>query len=99
MTISLVKRPTAQGTLWVCIDCTQLAVNGELPTDPQEGEPLPWALEPTLDVTPGIMTHDDYCTDAHGEECDCDRMSFSWRACEACGSNLGGERQAFVWWA
>lgn len=31
-------------------------------------------------------------------ECDCDRLEFSWSSCDACGSNLGGDRHAFIIW-
>lgn len=33
-----------------------------------------------------------------GGECDCECQTFSWSACDVCGSNLGGHRDAVVFW-
>jgi hypothetical protein len=33
-----------------------------------------------------------------GGECECETDSFSWSACDVCGSNLGGERHAVSFW-
>jgi hypothetical protein len=33
-----------------------------------------------------------------GGDCDCERRSFSWSPCDVCGSNLGGTRDAVVFW-
>jgi hypothetical protein len=33
-----------------------------------------------------------------GGECECERNTFSWSACDVCGSNLGGARDAVVFW-
>lgn len=106
MSVSLVKRPKPQGTLWVCVDCLMMAANDEAPTDPQEGQPEPWAIENATDVTMGLIGTEHECTEkgtewAHGvaDDCDCETREFSWSPCDACGSTLGGSRHAFTWWA
>lgn len=97
-------------TLWACLCCTLVMANGECCDSDQHGGD---GKEPLSSIPEGCHTslgmdwryHDSGCLrhDLFGEappdyECDCDRMSFSWRACDACGSNLGGERHAFVIW-
>lgn len=103
MSVSLVKRPKPQGTLWVCVDCLMAEANGEAPTDPQEGQPEPWAIESATDVTMGLTEDEHSCDYAGGAwergECDCEEREFSWSSCDACGSSLGGSRHAYTWWA
>jgi hypothetical protein len=36
--------------------------------------------------------------DPSAAECSCETVSFSWSACDVCGSNLGGERHAVTYW-
>lgn len=105
MPVSLVKRPTAQGTLWVCHDCTHLAVNGEAPIDRPSDLPEPWAIESAADVTPGLMGTEHPCTEAgtereHGvvDDCDCETRDFMTSSCDACGDYHAGARHAFTWW-
>lgn len=102
MTVSLVKRPMPQGTLWVCVDCTFLAVNGDAPVDPDPTQPEPWAsFGDQLDVTPGLIATEHDCDYAAGEwqECECETRSFSLSQCDGCGSYLGGSRHAFTYWS
>jgi hypothetical protein len=33
-----------------------------------------------------------------GGECECEQQSFSWSACDTCGSSLGGHRHAVTFW-
>jgi len=33
-----------------------------------------------------------------GGECECEQTTFSWSSCDVCGSNLGGAREAVVFW-
>jgi hypothetical protein len=103
MSVSLVKRPMPQGTIWVCTDCMILAVNGDEPVDPDPTQPLPWSLEPNTDVTPGITRDAHSCDDPdsweRGEDCGCEEREFSWASCDGCGSTLGGTRHAFTYWA
>ena len=33
-----------------------------------------------------------------GGECECEQDTFSWSQCDVCGSNLGGARDAVVFW-
>ena len=95
---------TAQGVIWVCIDCTISAVNDEQPTDRPDTEPALWSLWPDAkmgDITHGMMSSNHGCDypAAYAEDCDCEHDSFSWTACGGCGSTLGGTRDAFTWWA
>lgn|GEM_PF-6286839 len=91
---------TAQGTLWVCVDC-YFAREGEPPQDPCCE---PWNLLPDLDVTPGRRTdecghdlQDPSDGDAHSE--DCEMHDFSRWPCDACGCHLAGTRYAYTWWS
>lgn len=74
-----------QGYFNVCTDCMVSAVNGEEPTDRPDSEPEVWALwqGTETDITPAFESDD---------------TSFSWHACEGCGSTLGGDRFRFAWW-
>jgi hypothetical protein len=106
MTVSLVKRPMPQGTIWVCTDCMILDVNGDEPVDPDPTQPLPWALWADAkmgDTTPGITREAHTCDDPdsweRGEDCGCEEREFSWSPCDGCGSSLGGTRHAFTYWA
>lgn len=87
-------------TIWVCVDCIIKLANNE---DPDRGpafadEPAPWAELPDADVTPGMLReeHEPGCDP--DEECACELRSFSWFACDGCGSRLGGERHACTLW-
>jgi hypothetical protein len=40
-----------------------------------------------------LMTRSDL-----GGECECEQTTFSWSQCDVCGSNLGGAREAVVFW-
>lgn len=100
MSVSLVKRPKPQGTLWVCVDCLMMAANDEAPVDPDPTQPEPWAIENATDVTMGLLLSEHYSNDCDEEaECDCETRDFSWSPCDGCGSTLGGSRHAFTWWA
>jgi hypothetical protein len=33
-----------------------------------------------------------------GGDCECEQLTFTWSACDVCGSNLGGSRDAVVFW-
>jgi hypothetical protein len=54
----------------------------------------------------GFTGHGPYRAVAHelqteadrGGECECETDSFSWSACDVCGSNLGGQRHAVSFW-
>lgn len=97
-------------TQWACQCCTLVMANRECcDSDSHGGD----GKEPLSDIPYGAHTtlgmhaedHDRTCANWQDDyeyrpmvECDCDRMSFSWRSCDACGSNLGGSRHAFVVW-
>jgi hypothetical protein len=74
--------PTAY--LWVCVDCAHWSANGELP-DYDTAE----RVEAVRNGHPFILD----CGD-DAEHCD----PFSWSACDACGSTLGGHRHRAVEW-
>lgn len=102
------------GTIWVCIDCylahngfleaLESETDRERSTD---REPLNLIPE-GYDVTAGLLDseHADDCPirtrgdelRAVGFDCDCAHQSFSWSACEGCGSTLGGTRDALTLW-
>jgi len=85
-------------TIWVCVDCL-FAREGDLDTTP---DCEPWNLLPDDDVSLGITWEEHACgketTHDVESECDCDRDDFSSRSCDACGSTLAGERQAYTLW-
>jgi hypothetical protein len=90
------------GTLWVCTDC--LLARESDGTESPDREP--WGEIPEdHTVTCGLLwsEHADDCENRAADEwvteCDCERISFSWHACPACGSTLGGERHAYALWA
>lgn len=106
MSVSLVKRPMPQGTIWVCQDCMFAAVNGEISDDRPADLPEVWALEPATDVTPGLTWtehHDpagcEAMFDAGTDQCDCETREFSSSRCDGCGDWHAGSRHAFTYWA
>ena len=94
------KTSVAIGTIWVCL-CCLFAREGDGDGCDGNGGCAgdPWAEIPDgYTVTLGMFReeHADGCKE--GDECDCERRTFSWRPCEGCGSSLGGERQAYTLW-
>jgi len=96
---------------WACTDCLFLLANGETPADWSAAHVTAWQAE--IDtrnagyrITLGLLRSEHSCTDDFdgqtageaGSECDCETESFSWSACDVCGSNLGGERHAVSFW-
>ena len=69
--------------LAICENCVVFHANGDVPDDP--------ATAAAVTAYPGHLVVD--C----GEDlAGCE--AFSWQACEACGSGLGGARhRAFAW--
>lgn len=99
-------KPTA--TLWVCSDCMHSHANGETGNESPDREPWEalFAREPEGSfVTMGMPREEHECDWAEDPEseawdtCECELSSFSWSTCEGCGSDLGGERHAFVLWS
>jgi ferredoxin len=92
---------------WACTDCMILLANGEAPADMTDAENDAWVAaidEHTAgyNLTLGMLAEDHSCAGDNGqrpEECSCETNSFSWSACDVCGSNLGGERHAVAFWA
>lgn len=90
------------GTIWVCTDCMMehaTGNDGRDPSIPFDREPLS-RLGDVRDVTLGMpySGHDCPIAERENGECECESVSFSWSACEGCGSRLGGERHAMTWW-
>jgi hypothetical protein len=81
---------------WVCTCCYVLHVNGDACQccDPDDLMKLFGDME----VTSGMLDHSDECERETVGECDCETTTFSWSACDGCGSNLGGERHAVTGW-
>jgi hypothetical protein len=88
-------------------------VNGSPSDDPDYAPDCePWNRLPTVEAFIGLVDveHSDDCPvfpllengqrdEFNGsKECDCERMEFSWRSCDACGSTLGGAREAYTVW-
>lgn len=86
-------------TLWVCVDCLLVRETGESTEAPDRE---PWTALPDADVTLGALCEIDkgehYATDPDGHAEECERLSFSRLACDACGSALAGERHAYTLW-
>ncbi len=98
---------------WICTHCFIHLVNGDC-TDVMHADPdasenacgqdgtTPLSEFGDMHVTPGMLSeeHSEGNAFAHNshEECDCETISFSWSACDGCGSNLGGERYAVTGW-
>jgi hypothetical protein len=61
----------------VCDDCLFVHANGETGNESPDREP--WGLLPSADVAMDCGDDDENC-------------GFSWHACDACGSQLGGTR-------
>lgn len=86
---------TVHSEIWVCVDCMLVHANGECGESPD--------CEPWSDVDPERFEvamggeHEDGCTArADGEDCECERQTFSRSQCEGCGSWLAGERYLFT---
>jgi len=97
---------------WVCIHCFVHLVNGDC-TDVWSGEGdeyigcseegrVPMNLFGDMHITPGMLWSEHACCggcNVHtADECDCETITFSWSACDGCGSLLGGERHAVTGW-
>jgi hypothetical protein len=92
-------------TLIACVDCIAFVANGDIPEDrPELAKEIHdhMGLEPGdhLVNADGTDENGDYHKDSNGDEIDMDHPEyeaireewFSWRACECCGSTLGGNR-------
>lgn len=96
---------------WACVDCLILLANGENPTDKTQDEVAEWHAEIArrndgYNITLGLAASEHACTADFGgrtagevgADCDCETNTFSWSACDVCGSNLGGVRHAVSFW-
>lgn len=96
--------------LWVCICCMLAHCNGDASgcehyCAPEHHTELLDEIPEDADVTAGLLAeeHDDQCANHNvaevmDHECECDRIEFSKRPCEGCGSPLAGERHALTMW-
>lgn len=88
----------------VCVDCAHHIAFGDA-----EGQddrwPGPETIErnwPTAELSLGCecasidADWDETCPDDAAHEDNCPGSEFSWSACEACGSTLGGQRIAVI---
>lgn len=55
-----------------------------------------WRLPPGQDESSiaSITPHELQTEPDRGGDCDCTQVTFTWSACDVCGSNLGGTREA-----
>lgn len=101
-------------TLWACIDCYVLHVNGEMPTEDVWGDDH---ADRCREITDGFARYADgtltagrfhghgmikVCGVDHGDDHDgqteCETETFSWTPCDVCQSPLGGSRHAITYW-
>jgi hypothetical protein len=75
--------------LWFCDDCMFVHANGEYPTDstPERDAEIDAGF---AKFAPHRVAMNDSSETGEGRDC------FSWRACECCGSRLGGSRTRFA---
>ena len=89
-------------TGWACVDCLILLANGDVPAEMTADEITEWqsridASTDGFNVTLGMLRDSHECPEGT-DECECETRTFSWSACDVCGSNLGGERHAVSFW-
>ena len=91
------------GTVQLCTDCMYAAEGlGDESVSPNA--PVLRLIPAVYDLTSGMDWDEHYepqaCEAAYesGDPCGCDRIDFSWSACEGCGSTLGGERYVYTLW-
>ncbi len=88
--------PNVIAHLSICTCCLLVHANGECCAEPHDVEPLSRVDCRLL----ALGTDEHSCglsADERSEqECDCEQLGFSWRSCDACGSDLGGDRHAAV---
>lgn len=89
---------TDSSTLWVCVDCL-LAAEGDGSPEPPDREPWSLLAQPAI-VFYGMPRSEHWdlerCFDDQYGGCACEVQAFSTAACDGCGSNLAGERQAYT---
>ena len=92
-------------TLWVCADCLMSEATGSVSDDPDYvPNREPWGLIADSDeITAGLVREEHDCgyedhDEAWPDYCECEQREFSWSACDACGSTLGGSRDAYTLW-
>lgn len=97
-------RTQEHATLWVCEDCYATANGLDDDITAPDREPLS-LIGGDAEVTSGLVQneHDPACTvyvlGWMGDECECERRTFSWSPCQGCGSTLGGSREALTVWS
>jgi hypothetical protein len=94
------ERLRETSVLWVCVDCYATHCNGAASDDPDyapDRTPL-GLLAPDAEISAGMARSEHSCDAGEDVECDCERVDFSWSRCPACGSQLGGAREALTLW-
>lgn len=73
-----------------------LLANGEMPTEPTDYAPLSAEIPDDTHWALGMRTDEHTCAapGEPGEECDCEHINFSTRACDGCNCHLAGDRHA-----
>lgn len=90
---------TDEHTLRVCVDCLTLLANGEEPPECEPGEHVAkMARWDGYSITLGWTAEEYARHDIDSEDEEADHLGFSWRSCDGCGSNLGGDRFAATAW-
>lgn len=82
--------------LSVCIDCYGTDANGS--DWITSGDREPFNLIPEADSVTAGWIHDPDEFIIEVEPDDNDNLGFSWSACDACGSPLGGDRYKMTGW-
>lgn len=93
-------------TLWICTDCLILHANGDYPDFLDVGVDRVLEVKAQRGIEGGHLTlgmmkdeHEcDYEVDWSAGHCECEDRSFSWSACDACLTRLGGSRHAATYW-
>lgn len=97
-------------TLWVCTDCHFAYHEGDY-TPTEDATPW-GLLDLSDGTPPLLMRgiYSGLLNSEHAEDCarrtdddaecsfdgECEHMTFSWSACDGCGSRLGGDRHAYT---
>jgi hypothetical protein len=95
----------SHGYGWACVDCLMMLANGENePWTEEETEAWRTVVSERLGSVSVDLggEHEEGCPNVDQEtgawigssDCYCEREEFSWRACDVCGSRLGGSRDA-----
>lgn len=74
--------------IWLCCDCLMYAVNGDLSGVEND--------ERVKEVEDGVASLGPHLVPDFDSETEEGIADFSWLACDACGTHLGGSRHRFA---